>query len=172
MEHQCWSDGNLWCGITHMQPASLFHIVLLSHSGINGSLQMCSKILQILSIRKISVSLFQNFVWASARNPQRGIPEHSLTITASQSQEFLLMVYIWYDKRDFSHHLCSTRSWSLGPSAGTGSERLLSDQGDKWCPFEVTFTFKALWTTIFDPCYLEVIYPSCTQSCSLVHYPL
>lgn len=31
---------------------------------------------KFLSVRKIPVSLFQSFVWASARNPQRGIPEH------------------------------------------------------------------------------------------------
>lgn len=131
MEYLCWSEGNLCSGTTHMQPASLFLTLLLSHRGIKGSLQMCSKTPQIPSVRKIPVSLFQSFVWASARNPQRGIPEYPFRMTASQSQEFLLMVYILYDKRDFSHHLCSTRSWPLGPSAGAGCEGLLSDQGDK-----------------------------------------
>lgn len=87
---------------------------------------MCSKPLQILSITKIPVSLFQGFVWVSARNPQRGIPENPFRMTASQSQEFLLMVCILSDKRDFSHHLCRHKVLAQGPGLwGQGQELAL-----------------------------------------------
>lgn len=128
MEHLCWGEGNIRSE-NHMQPASLFHTVLLLPSGIKGSLQMCSTNLYILPVRKIPVSLFQSFVWAAARNAL--LSDDSATQGTARPREFLLIVYILCEERDFSYHLCCRRSCALRSNAGAASERVLSDQGDK-----------------------------------------
>lgn len=94
-----------------MQPASLFHTVLLLSSGVKGSLQMCSTNLHILPITKIPVSLFQSFVRAAARNALRGLPEHPFQMTLQPKARLALRNVCWSStscaKRGTSHITCA-----------------------------------------------------------------